>query len=110
VDTEDVCGCCIAGRSRAFDPNPSFANDRYRKPYLPSYFEHIEQLAGNLFTFIGNGGRKNGEFPQKPQSERVRFKQFWQFCSKHPKTPPLNGCSGRPVTRHSVRQSARSWS
>jgi hypothetical protein len=28
------------------DPNPSFTNDRYRKPCLPSYFDYIEQLAG----------------------------------------------------------------
>jgi hypothetical protein len=71
------------------DPNPSLAKDGYRKPYPPSYFEHIEQLAGDPFTFIGDGGPKSGEFPQKSRSERVRFKQFWPFCS----APPYKGGS-----------------
>jgi hypothetical protein len=66
------------GPQAGLDPNPSFANGRYRKPNLPSCFEHIEQFAGDLFTFIGDGGPQNGEYPLKSQSERVRFEQFWQ--------------------------------
>jgi hypothetical protein len=48
--------------------------------------EHIERLAADLFTFIGNGGPKSGGFPQKSRSGQVRFKQFWQFGSLGPQS------------------------
>jgi hypothetical protein len=63
------------------DPNPSFANGRYRKCCLPNYFEYIDHLAGDLFTCIGQRRTICGELLQNLRLDWVQFEQFEPFCS-----------------------------
>jgi hypothetical protein len=67
---------CVSNR-----PLRPSTNERYLKLRLPSYFEQIEQLAGDLFTFVGHGARTSGEFLQKHFSDRVQIEHYEQFCS-----------------------------
>jgi len=57
------------------DPNPSFANDRYRKAHLPIHFEYIEQLAVicSLSALFGYGGQTSGEVLQNRLPDRARI-------------------------------------
>ena len=37
----------------AHAPQADFANERYRRPYRPGYFKHVEQLAGCSRRMLG---------------------------------------------------------
>jgi hypothetical protein len=50
-------------------------NGWYWNRRLPSNFEQIEQLTGDLFSFIGHGEQTSGDFPLKYLSGWVHFEQ-----------------------------------
>jgi len=74
-------------RTGAFDPNPSFANDRYRKAHVPIHFEYIEQaVICSLSALFGYGGQTSGEVLQNrlaesPSRSGAHFERFYPFCS-----------------------------
>jgi hypothetical protein len=62
-------------------PKPASNNGWCREFLPPRYFDWVEQLPGDLFTFVGQTARSKGLFLQKPFSDCVSFEHFEHFFS-----------------------------